>query len=93
MWIMQDHKGNTITRSGLTVTGAGTARLMYMFKRQVTGTDQDRDTHMLLVAGSQLNAENPGQKATGRKITSREITDSEITDSEITGRVITATGN
>jgi hypothetical protein len=52
-----------------------------MFKRQVTGTDQDRDTHMLLVAGSQLHAENPGQKVTGREITSREIA----------GRVITAT--
>jgi len=73
----------------LTVTGAGITRHMYIYKRQVTGTDQDRVRHILKVTGRQPSAENRGQKATGRKIAGRKVISRKITDRLIISREIT----
>jgi len=88
MLTMPDHRDNMITRSGLTAIGAGTAGLMYMYKKQATGNAQDRVIHILKVAGRQHLVENHGQEVTGRRIHNSIITD-RITDIIMTGRIIT----
>jgi hypothetical protein len=66
---------------------------MYMYKRPVTGKDQDKASRMWLVAGRRLNEENRGRKVIGRKMLSRKVISRKVEVRKITIRMTEAVGN